>query len=202
MSRKRNPAEKNRKLGNPGKRPIPDAPDVAPAVSARTGIPEPLFPLGRRGRYVWDHILASFAADWIAATDLPMFQRLCELEDDAAALRYGIIEAPHRHNTWRDRAQLLAIATEIRRTYSEFGLTPAERARLGVAQVHAAADMTRAAAVANRAKTYAVEPATGSAQGTTAPAPTKLPTRQLPLDIATEPPRPRDRLGRFVAAAP
>lgn len=135
------PVELRRKLGNPQKRSLPDpkeAGTIEPAVQGR--IPPPLRTLSPAGRKVWNHVLG-MGATWMATTDLPLLQQVCEQIDEQQELRRVIKRPPKARveGLWRDRLNLRRLDESIRKGMQDLGLSPTARTRLGVAQVVAAA---------------------------------------------------------------
>lgn len=122
------PVERKRKLGNAGRRPLPDPVFIVEQVS---GVPVPLFPLGEHGLRAWESIWVA-AASWLSSgSDAAWVQRLCELEDERAALRARVLEV----NDWRDRVGLRALETSINHMYSLMGFNPSDRGKMGVGEV-------------------------------------------------------------------
>lgn len=127
------PAELKRRLGNPGKRPLP-ARDNVIALPAVQGVPEFPATLEVEGKHLWAQIW-SMAAIWLSpVTDVVMVQMACELADGrvAARRRYLATTEPADLRAW------VAINNELRATLSALGFDPTARTRLGVAEVKAA----------------------------------------------------------------
>jgi hypothetical protein len=125
------PIEEKRRLGNPGKRVLPDGASLT-VLPGASEPPEPRRPLGQHGRALWDEIWTSPAA-WIApSVDSEHVLFLCELADERTSLRIAVLKAPE---DWRKRAALRALDAEYRAALGDLGLNPVERARLGVAEV-------------------------------------------------------------------
>jgi hypothetical protein len=117
------PIEQKRRLGNPGKRPLPSPLTVLPAVSDAL--------LGRGS--VAEALRSTGAAAWIGETDLPVLRLAQQLADDAERLRAFL------DDEFSKDAYLSYIATqrELRACLSLLGLSPTDRSRLGVAEVKA-----------------------------------------------------------------
>jgi hypothetical protein len=128
------PNEQKRRLGNPGRRPLPDQSKlVAMPSAAVAGTPEPLRPLGPPGQALWDRVWAA-GARWISPhTDVELLQVLCEQVDERAQLRVAVL----RDGGWRERKALRTLDHQVVTALSLLGLTPADRTRLGVAEVQA-----------------------------------------------------------------
>lgn len=134
------PTESKRKLGNPGQRPIP-----SPSVVAEVTPIDPLAPpadLGMAGRELWEHI--NNAAVWLAASDRPMVVLLCQKYDRRD--EYRAIANSTDPLLWTDKgyayanpivAMLSTLENEITKLAAQLGLTPAERTRMGLAEVKA-----------------------------------------------------------------
>lgn len=130
------PTERKRMRGNPGKRSLP-SPVVAlePAV----GIPEPVRPLGRHGQEIWNRVWRT-GARWISPdTDIELLQIVCEGIDERSILRTDVI----RHGERDKRAALRQLDNQIINGLSLLGLTPTDRARLGVAEVMTRSTLAR-----------------------------------------------------------
>jgi hypothetical protein len=125
------PNEEKRRLGNPGKRPLPALSDIV-ALAPATETPPPLRPLGAVGLGLWERAW-SCGARWISPqTDIELLQILCEQLDERAALRLDVLRG-----AWHERSALRDIDAQIVRALSLLGFTPADRSRLGVAEVQA-----------------------------------------------------------------
>ena len=78
--------EQKRKLGNPGKRPLPDRANLI-ALPMAMQTPEPLRPLGSEGQNMWERIWQAGRA-WISpTTDIEHVMILCETMDERVQLR-------------------------------------------------------------------------------------------------------------------
>lgn len=133
------PNERKRRLGNPSRRPLPDPATMTALSAAVEPVPRHL---GTEGRELWE--AASQGAVWLAPTDLPLLMLAGELADRRAALATALYEeGPTIANpSGRMVANPLlgALATVERQLVdmlSLLGLTPADRTRLGVAEVRA-----------------------------------------------------------------
>ena len=125
------PNEVKRRLGNPGKRPLPDAKKVT-ALKMAQGEPEPLRPLGEEGRALWSRVWSS-GASWIAATtDIEVVQILCESMDERQQLREVVMAGGA---DWRDRVALRNLEAEIKSLLSILAFNPTDRTRLGLGEV-------------------------------------------------------------------
>lgn len=134
------PTEQKRRLGNPGKQTLPDLRDVADAAPLADEAPPDL---GPEGADLWLAVRES-AKPWLAASDSLTLLMLCELYDRRTEYKrtltdYGtLITRPDGHLVANPAAQLL-IQTEKQITdiAASLGLTPADRTRMGLAEVKA-----------------------------------------------------------------
>jgi hypothetical protein len=130
------PTEVKRKLGNPGRRKLPDQTAIQmfdPVVS----VPEPARPLLKYGREFWDKVWLN-GLQWISVnTDSELLLMTCELVDERWNLRVRVMQS----NDWRERRALRELDDRIIRNLSLMGFTPADRSRLGVAEVKAISKM-------------------------------------------------------------
>lgn len=147
------PAEKSRALGNPGHRAGLSAP-ASTEVAALVAAPPP--GLGDEGARVWSAVLQ--AAPWVAQSDMVLLQTLCEKLDRRARVLAELVDAPLTLETatgYTYPHPLLGVAgrleTEILKMLAHLGLTPAERTRLGVAEVKAQSKLEELRARRSRA---------------------------------------------------
>lgn len=133
------PVEDKRRLGNPGQRKLPDKATVTALVVADRSVPAHL---GEAGQKVWQHMAANIP--WFAQSDHLALVELCDLVDLRAML-IGQIRADgvvtptgsgsiQAHPNW---VQVVAITKQIHGLMSLFGLTPADRGRIGLGEVAA-----------------------------------------------------------------
>jgi hypothetical protein len=124
------PNEQKRKLGNPGKRPLPDAGEVELLPAAET-IPEPPRPLLEPGRTLWDRTWKS-GINWISpVSDIELLLMTCEMLDERWNLRIKVMQSDNMQMARR----LDNLSRIIAANLSQLGFTPADRARLGLAEV-------------------------------------------------------------------
>jgi hypothetical protein len=130
------PVEVKRKLGNPGQRKLPDQNEIQmfePAVS----VPEPHRPLLKPGREFWDRVWG-VGLSWISPnTDVELLLMTCELIDERWNLRVRVMQS----GDWRERRGLRDLDARIVSNLSLLGFTPADRSKLGVAEVKAISKM-------------------------------------------------------------
>lgn len=130
------PIEVKRKLGNPGKRALPDS-NVVQYLDGVISVPEPARPLLQSGREFWDKVWGA-GLGWISpTTDAELLLMTCELVDERFDLRVSVLA----NNDWRERRALREIDDRIIRNLSLMGFTPADRSKLGVAEVKAISKM-------------------------------------------------------------
>jgi hypothetical protein len=130
------PTEIKRKLGNPGKRALPDT-SVVQYLEPVVSVPDPSRPLLKYGREFWDKVWGS-GLTWISAnTDAELLLMTCELVDERWNLRVRVMQS----NDWRERRALRELDDRIIRNLSLLGFTPADRSKLGVAEVKAISKM-------------------------------------------------------------
>jgi len=130
------PTEIKRKLGNPGRRPLPDT-SVVQYLEPIVSVPDPARPLLKYGKEFWDKVWGS-GLSWISAnTDAEILLMTCELVDERWNLRVRVMQS----NDWRERRALRELDDRIIRNLSLLGFTPADRSKLGVAEVKAISKM-------------------------------------------------------------
>jgi hypothetical protein len=124
------PNELKRKIGNPGKRPLPELRNVV-ALPMATQPPIPPRPLGPEGLKLWTRIWDE-GKSWISpASDLEVVILLCESMDERTQLRLQVLKG----SDWRDRVALRSLESQIVSMLSAIGFDPVSRTKLGVAEV-------------------------------------------------------------------
>ena len=130
------PTEIKRKLGNPGQRKLPNQSEIQ-MFEPIAYIPEPHRPLLKYGREFWDKVWGS-GLSWISPnTDAELLLMTCELVDERWNLRVRVMQS----NDSRERRALRELDDRIIRNLSLLGFTPADRSKLGVAEVKAISKM-------------------------------------------------------------
>lgn len=134
------PAELKRKQGNPGKRSMPKAAQVVALPRLEPDIPDSL---GPDGAEFWRHIMR-VAGNWIGASDLPLLKMAAEGYDRRAFFLRVLADEgwsvmtekgyPYRHPLVQALSDL---EKQLSGWLSALGLTPADRSRLGLAEVKA-----------------------------------------------------------------
>ena len=140
------PTEVKRKLGNPGKRALPALAAVA-ALPAADGVPTPLRPLLSEGARLWSRVWSEGAVWLSPATDIELVQMLAETMDEREGLRAYVMSG---EGEWRDRVALRSLDDQIKSMLSSLGFTPADRTRMGVAEVRAVSKLEQLQARARR----------------------------------------------------
>lgn len=139
------PIEQKRMLGNPGKRPLPDAKTVE-ILPGASSVPDPHRPLLTYGGELWKDIWSS-GISWISpVTDKELLLMTCEMVDERWNLRIRVMT----NNDPTERRGLRSLDAQIERNLSLLGFTPADRSRLGVAEVRAASKLEEVLALRNR----------------------------------------------------
>lgn len=124
------PTEQKRMLGNPGKRALPSN---SLAIAMATKIPEPHRPLLRYGQELWDKVWG-MGATWLSVnTDTELLLMTCEMIDERWNLRIKVMQTDDH----RLRRGLRELDKQIVSNLSLLGFSPADRSRLGVAEVKA-----------------------------------------------------------------
>lgn len=119
------PTEQKRKLGNPGKRALPEPEAIIPLAD---GVPEPLGLLAAPGRKMWN-VIWERGQVWLTESDAVVVQMLCELEDERYQLRGEVLRDT---DDWRRRAGLRALDAQILDMKRALGFDPEGRRRLAI----------------------------------------------------------------------
>ncbi|HYZ13762.1 MAG TPA: P27 family phage terminase small subunit [Actinomycetota bacterium] len=138
MPNRPKPVERKRRAGNPGKRALPKPVAIVPAVD---GIPRAPVPLDRAGRDLWRTIWSE-ASEWLAPSDVPMVALLAQFADERARWLALVDEEGLTHTTAHKTMRVHPGVSEVRRleaamitVMSLLGLSPSDRARLGLTEV-------------------------------------------------------------------
>jgi hypothetical protein len=125
------PIEIKRKIGNPSGRPLPELSTTIPLPQSDEP-PLPHRPLDVEGMRMWNHVW-SIGRTWISAySDAEHLMLLCETIDERQQLR-NLVLSGEAH--WRERVALRAIDTQVASMLAMMGFNPAQRSRLGVAEI-------------------------------------------------------------------
>ena len=122
------PAELKRRLGNPGKRPLPASVIALPPVARAAEVQ----PFGS-GAEMLQRVLDDGASAWIGPTDQPSAELARQLWDDRQRARLAWAEDPTA-DAFRMYDEL---TKRLIACLSALGLDPTSRSRLGVAEVKA-----------------------------------------------------------------
>tara|TARA_R110000822_G_scaffold10078_11_gene38493 strand:- start:867 stop:1313 length:447 start_codon:yes stop_codon:yes gene_type:complete len=124
------PVEQKRAIGNPGKRPLPDARDVV-VIPAALETPAPNRKLFTQGQAFWDKVW-EIGGLWISpTTDYEIMLMTAEMIDERGNLRAKVLT----DGSPKDRRALRELERAITGNLAQLGLNPAERTRLGLAEV-------------------------------------------------------------------
>jgi len=95
-------------------------------------VPQPLRPLELSGAALWDRVWNG-AQLWLSnRTDIELVQLVCEQLDERDLLRAFVLE---NMEAWHERAALRQLEKDIASNLGQLGFSPAERTRLGLAEV-------------------------------------------------------------------
>lgn len=126
------PIERKRALGNPGKRALPDQDSIV-LLDPVSEIPEPPRPLLKYGQQLWDRVW-SMGASWVSdKTDIELLTMTCEMVDERWNLRVKVM----KNDDAKMRRGLRELDRQILTSLSMLGFSPADRSRLGVAEIKA-----------------------------------------------------------------
>lgn len=127
--RRPKPTEQKRRIGNPGKRKLPEA-EIIVAFPAHEKV-EPLRPLGTFGLALWERVWSA-GAGWIKQSiDAELVQMVCEQVDERTRLRTVVLQDA---SDWRSRRALRELDRQIASLLGQLGFSPTDRAGLGVGE--------------------------------------------------------------------
>ena len=129
------PNEVARRRGNPSKKSLPKDGDLVLLPGSKEP-PAPPLPLKARGKALWD-LAWREAHYWLAPTDVHALALLCQDIDEREDLRKDVTAS----GDWRQRSALRALDKQITDKLQLLGFTPADRTRLGVAEVRVEDDL-------------------------------------------------------------
>ena len=126
------PVERKRRIGNPSGRKLPEVVPMAEITTlASSHIPEPIRPLGKYGRPLWNQVWTS-GAGWLKQNmDIELVQMLCEAQDERMILRFKVLE---NGSLWRERRALREVDRQIITLLGQVGFSPSERGLLGTGE--------------------------------------------------------------------
>jgi hypothetical protein len=122
------PNEIKKKIGSKNyKAPVTDV-----VLPMSEDVPQPLRPLELSGAALWDRVWNG-AQLWLSnRTDIELVQLVCEQLDERDLLRAFVLE---NMEAWHERAALRQLEKDIASNLGQLGFSPAERTRLGLAEV-------------------------------------------------------------------
>ena len=122
------PTEQKRLIGNPGRRPLPSKAEV---MLLPSGKPEQLAPLNDRGQKLFD-MASELGEQWISpASDAVILQHAAELADMTERVRLAAEQTLDNQMLMRYND----LAKTLNSTLGLLGFSPADRTRLGLAEV-------------------------------------------------------------------
>lgn len=137
------PVEIKRATGNPGHRPLPDAPAPGTGLRNASQIPTPP-PLGADGLEMWDHVWRA-GRTWLSPdSDVTIVTYLCQAQDEMEEIRRSISlgDIPRFYQLPNGSlvshpliTQLKDLRSQMTAWLAALGFSPADRARLGIAEV-------------------------------------------------------------------
>jgi hypothetical protein len=129
--RRPKPVEQKLRLGNVGKRKLPDRASIVALPNLAVDVPEPHRTLGTHGRALWDRVWSSGAAWLRPALDGDLVLMACEMTDERQQLRAIVFT---QQGAWRERRALREIDRQITSMLSQIGFSPTDRATLGIGE--------------------------------------------------------------------
>lgn len=124
------PIEQKRKLGNPGRRPLPEQGELE-ILEPASDIPEPPRPLLAPGKKLWDRVWGA-GIGWISpVSDIELLLMTCEMVDERWNLRIKVMQ----NDNMQMARRLDNLSRIIAANLSMLGFTPSDRSRLGLAEV-------------------------------------------------------------------
>ncbi len=132
------PVERKRAAGNPGKRALSEPLAIVPAID---GTPAPPVAFDRAGLKLWGQIWST-GGDWLAPSDVPLVALLAQFADErerwlSQASKEGVTHTT-AHGTIRIHpgvAEARKLEGAMIQVLSLLGLSPSDRARLGLTEV-------------------------------------------------------------------
>lgn len=143
------PLEVKRALGNPGQRVLPPAPGVGDGLSGVESVPD-LPELSDDGAALWLHVWQA-GRSWLSPdSDRTLITLLCQAQDEHEDIRRQILsgEIPRYYVTANGQmvthplvTQLANLRTQMTAWLASLGFSPADRSRLGLAEVRVRDEM-------------------------------------------------------------
>lgn len=132
------PTERKRAVGNPGGRKLAEPIAIVPRTDRA---PRPPVELERAGTALWSQVWDT-AGDWLAPSDVPMVALLAQFTDERDRWLCKASEEGVTHTTRHGAIRVHPGVAEARRLetamisiLSLLGLSPSDRARLGLTEV-------------------------------------------------------------------
>ena len=119
-----------RKLGDPGKRGLPD---INETFSVNGGYVEPHAELGEAGMKLWDRVFSQ-GQTWVSHTDVEALMIVCKQLDRQVVMEAQLKADPSDFHVAR---QLLELEKAIMSGLGLMGFTVDARSRLGLAEIKA-----------------------------------------------------------------
>lgn len=143
VGRPSKPVEMHRLAGNPSKKQLPDAPGPNMGLTGVEGIPTPPS-LGTDGLLLWNHVWDA-GRQWLSPeSDQTIITLLCQAQDEHEEIRRMIAsgEIQRYYTTANGQmvthpmvTQLSNLRTQMTAWLAAIGFSPADRSRLGLAEV-------------------------------------------------------------------
>jgi phage terminase small subunit len=103
------------------------------SLSSLNQMPEPRRRLEQSGLALWKETFAT-GQTWLKETDLELLQIACEQVDEREQLRAYVLE---NMEAWHERAALRVLERDVQSNFTQLGLTPISRQKLGIQEVKA-----------------------------------------------------------------
>jgi P27 family predicted phage terminase small subunit len=140
------PIEQKRAIGNPGHRPLPNAPMPGEGLPAVSDVPTPP-PLGIDGRVMWNNVWTA-GKSWLSPeSDAHIVTLLCQSHDEAEQIRRALaigevartyVLPNGSHVTHPYVSQLKELRAQMTGWLAALGFSPADRARMNLGEVRGA----------------------------------------------------------------
>jgi P27 family predicted phage terminase small subunit len=146
------PVERQKRLGNPGRRPLP----TTVIATVADEIPDPPKHLLSAGKRVWIQV-NTFASAWVQNLDLELLTLACEIADDRERLKRTLKQDGHFQKipimtskgdvvgeeikVHPARKELRAQDMAYMKALGLLGLTPGDRARLKLTEIQGANEL-------------------------------------------------------------
>ena len=137
------PTEAQRALGNPGHRSMPAAPLPGEGIDSSGSVPN-MPELGAAGAALWVHVWNA-GRQWLAPeADKTLVTLLCQAEDELSTMRAQILSGEVERTYVSTNgtivshpfiSQIKDLRVQMTSWLSALGFSPADRARLGLAEV-------------------------------------------------------------------